>query len=80
MSNSDRWCQLYKTFPGLLKESKACENTSLISFHFYLTCVQSNFEGELVISPYAQYFLQKKESACVPSDIDLLRSAHSNKP
>lgn len=35
-----------------------------------------NFEGELVISPYAQYFLRKK-LACVPSDTDPLRSAIS---
>lgn len=55
MSNSDP-NKFDKTFAGLLKESSACEN-KLNFISFFTEGLKMNFEGELVISPYAQYFL-----------------------
>lgn len=45
-----------KLFPGLLKKGNACEKKN---YFIFTEGVKMNFEGELVISPYAQYFLGK---------------------
>jgi len=64
MSNTDKWCpiKLYKTFPGLLKNSKACENTSFNFISFLQNVFNLILKVNLSSHHYAQYFLLKRIS------------------